>query len=254
MVNSVSGNSDYLAFLLKQLNTNSSTTTTTSTTALTSSASAKSPMSASDIFSKLTQELGGDGKTITKDELKTYMSKVESDTTGQYDKKELGFLNQLYNNWDKISGGSNSITENNIESGINYLKPSHHTHSRSSDSMPSDLFSSLSEAVGADSNGISKDELSTYLKKLLSESTSASDTASTTTTTSTTGATNTTSTNKTELGKEIKLIANLVANFDDFSSGNQYITSNSLLSAMKAPQDPSTITSDQLTSPIDLRV
>ena len=167
MVSSISsGSSDYLAYLLQQLEAKSTSSTTSALTSSTTSSSkstSSNPLSASDMFSKLTSDLGGDGKTITKSELESYIKTVESDTTGTYDKGSLGFLNQLDSNWDSISGGSDSITESQLESGMSYLQPP----SQSSNSLSSDLYSALTDV--ADSNGdgtISLDELTAYLRFL----------------------------------------------------------------------------------------
>lgn len=246
MVNSISGgSSDYLAYLLEQIGSSTSSSSTSS--------SAKGPMSATDMFSKLTDELGGDGKTITKSELENYIDKVESDTTGTYDKKELGFLKQLDSNWNNISGGSDSITESQLKDGMSYLKP---PSNGNSSSPASDLFTSLLEAIGKDDNSdssISKDDLMSYLKSLVSSfdsnpNTKTNDNSDDTSTSSTT------STSDADLAKEIKFITNIISNFDSFADSSGNMTSNSFYSALREPQDPSTITSDQLVSPIDIMI
>ena len=246
MVSSIS-NSDSLAYLLKQLASSTSTTSDSS-----------NALSAKDMFAKLSKELGGDGKTITKDQLESYIKTVESDTTGTYDKGSLGFLKQLDTNWNSISGGSDSITESDMAAGMSYLAPpAPPTESSSSSSAISDLFTSLSDATDSDSSGISKDDLVSYLKSLVSSLTSAESASDTSTSTSTTASsTDSTSstTSTTDLANEIKFITNLLVNFDTFSGGSDKITSSSFYSALKEPQDVSTITSDQLTSPIDIRV
>ena len=226
-----------------------------------------SQLTSSEMFKKLTEEVGGDGKTITKDQLETYISKVESDTSGTEDKGKLGFLKQLDKNWDKISNGSDSITSADLKAGASYLAPPSQSQSSSSSSSSSylsdsttSLFTSLSDAVGADSKGVTKSDLATYLKSLVESLSSNSDsdkdsTDSTkpTTTTGSTASTSSTSDTK-ELGTEISLLTNLLANFDSLSNDSGYITQDTLASGLKEPQDPSTITSGQLQSPIDIRV
>lgn len=254
MVSSISGSSssDYLAYLLEQLAESTSTSTTTS--ALSTASKSTSSSNTDDIFAKLSDAVGGDGKTITKDELESYIKQVESDTTGKYDKGSLGFLTQLDKNWDNISGGSDSITESDLEAGMSYLQPP----TSSSDALVSDLFTALAGAVDSNGDGsISLSDLTSYLKSLTSSSSdstsgTANDNNSDDTSASSTSSTN--STSDTELANEIKLISNLISNFDSFSDGSGNITSNSFYSALNEPQDPSTITSDQLMSPIDIKV
>lgn len=258
MVSSISSGNDYLTTLLSKL----ASSTIGSTKDSDSDAKKAGSLSASDLFSKLTNDLGGDGKTITKSELESYIKKVESDNSGSEDKRKLGLLKQLDANWDKISGGSDSITESQLESGMSYLQPPA-PPTGGAGSMATDLYSSLADAVGSTDGSISLDDLTKYLKNLISEledSTSSSGTtSSTSTTTSTTDTSTSTSStssnnNTAALQKEIKFISELVSNFDSFSNGSTSITSNSFYNALKEPQDPSTVTSDQLVSPIDLRV
>lgn len=78
--------------------------------------------SAEDMFAKLSEELGGDGKTITKDQLTDYINKLESDDSSK-DKGKLGFLKQLEQNFDKISNGNDSITATDLKNGMDLLKP-----------------------------------------------------------------------------------------------------------------------------------
>jgi len=238
MVSSISGSSDYLAYLLEKLA--ASTTATSTTTSASKSAAPSGPLSASEMFDKLTKDLGGDGTTITKDQLDSYISKVESDTTGTYDKGSLGFLNQLSDNWDSISGGDDSITASELQAGMSYLQPP-----SMGGSTDKDLFSALLDAVDSNEDGtVSLTDLTSYLKSLRESDTSA--TADSTTASS--------STSDTELANEIKFIKDLIDNFEEFASDSGTITSNSFYSTLKAPQDPSTVTADQLVSPIDLKV
>lgn len=207
--------------------------------------------STDDMFKKLSDDVGGDGKTITKKQLEDYISSLESDTSSTADKGKLGFLKQLDSNWDNISNGKDSITSSDLAAGKKYLTPPQKSE-KSSDS----LFSSLSDAVGASSSGISKDDLVNYLKSLFESSTADSTKSSDSSSKSDTNTTDSSSStsNNDELKSEMKLITNLIVNFDSFASDNGLITSSSLLSGMKEPQDPLTVTSSQLQSPIDLRV
>ena len=222
------------------------------------SASTSSTSSSNDLFAKLSSAVGGDGKTITKKEVETSISKLESEPSGSADTKELSFLKQLDKNWDKISGGSDSITSSQLASGLSTMKASSHHHHHKSDSSTSpdsstSLFSALADSTGASSSGITKDDLTSYLKTLV-ESLSSGTNNSTTGNASTNPTTSNSVTNTSETPKEIGLVTNLVANFDSFSNDQGYITSSSLQNGLSEPQDPSTITQGQLQSPIDIKV
>lgn len=82
---------------------------------------AKKPPSAEDMFSRLTEDVGGDGSTITKDQLDSYIESLGS--SDSEDKGKLGFLKQLQSNWDEISGGEDSISVDDLENGMDLLKP-----------------------------------------------------------------------------------------------------------------------------------
>ena len=200
----------------------------------------RKPPSADEMFKNLTKDLGSDGTSITKDQLESYIKKLESESSDS-DKGKLGFLKQLSANFDKISGGSDSITAENLKDGMEYLKPPSGAQGGSQAKSPADMFSDLSTKVGADDSGITKDELESYLEKLKENGQSDS--------------------------KEAELISKLIENFDNVSAGTDSITSESLQSSFQSLfsnqndvnsrynwQDPSTITSDQLESPIDIRV
>lgn len=193
----------------------------------------KKPPSAEEMFKKLTEDLGGDGTTINKEDLDNYIEELES--SGSDDKK-LGFLKQLSANFDKISGGDDSITVDELESGMDYLKPPEMAKggAQGTPPDPSKMFEDLSSKVGADSNGITLDNLQSYLEKLQSSNGDS---------------------------KEIEMVSKLIEDFDSLAGDSGTITASSMQSGMQAMfnsrmqwQDPSTITSDQLQSPIDLRV
>ncbi|MEI7473791.1 MAG: hypothetical protein WCK67_03345 [bacterium] len=126
----------------------------------------------------------------------------------------------------------------------------HHKHKN-----PQDMFNDLSKDVGADGTGISEDQLQTALK----EAQSNGDT------------------------RKTKMLGRMIEDFDKLSGGSDKITADSMQKAMEsmrghrrqAPQtssakgncqpcsncgscgktqDPSTVTSDQLKFPIDIRV
>lgn len=89
-------------------------------------------------------------------------------------------------------------------------------------------FGALAAAVGANGRGVTKNDLITYLQKMTSHSASK--------------------TNNTEI---IAFLKNLIAQFDSLSGGSEYLTS---FTGIKEPQDYSTVTTEQVTPPIDIRV
>lgn len=69
----------------------------------------KKDMTLEDMFRMLSFEMGGDGSSITKDQLDSYIDKAEA---GDIDvsKSKLRTLKTIQNNWDTISGGDDSIS------------------------------------------------------------------------------------------------------------------------------------------------
>lgn len=70
------------------------------------------------IFEKLSIDLGGDGKSITKDQLDNYVKKAESGSISLPD-EELDALNNLQDEWDNISEGSDSISYSDMSASGN---------------------------------------------------------------------------------------------------------------------------------------
>lgn len=64
---------------------------------------------AKTIFSKLSIDVGGDGKTITKDQLDTYISKAESGKINLSDSVTKS-LKDISKNWTAIADGAQNIT------------------------------------------------------------------------------------------------------------------------------------------------
>lgn len=228
MVNSING--DSLTTLLKQI-------------------SSKAQSSDDDLFKKLSEDVGGDGKTITKKQLEDYIAKVESDTTGTEDKGKLGFLKQLDKNWDKISNGSDSITSADLKAGKSYLEPP-----KKASGVATDLFTSLSDTVGAGSDGITKPDLANYLSSLLDVLKTDSSTNETTASSYDSTGASTSAEESKAFAAELRLITTMLNNFEQFAGDSGNITSSSLQNAQREPQDPSSISASQLQFPIDLRV
>lgn len=70
-------------------------------------------LDAKTIFKNLSIDLGGDGKTITKDKLDSYIEAAASKTVKVSD-ETLNGLKQIQSQWDKISNGSDSISYANM--------------------------------------------------------------------------------------------------------------------------------------------
>lgn len=72
-------------------------------------------LDAKTIFNKLSTDIGGDTKSITKDELNSYIDSAEKGTVKIGD-NELSGLKTLQSNWNEISEGSDSINYYNVSS------------------------------------------------------------------------------------------------------------------------------------------
>lgn len=213
---------------------------------LTPSTSAKS-QAAGALFSKLSSTVGASGKTITKNQVENYVAKANSSTSGPIDKGLADFSGRLLKNWDTISGGDESITQADLESGMTLLEikqqkkdqaPLIAYGSSQNDGSEFDYghdsspvitsFDTLAAAVGASGNKVTKDQLMSYLESLTSNIASNSSDYT-----------------------QISFIKNLIAKFDTLSDGGKYITS---LDGVNEPQDYETVTKEQVTPPIDIRI
>lgn len=102
------------------------TTSTTNNTAKTTSlgsyleSTPKSELDTKEMFKKLSIDVGGDGKTITKDQLDNYITKAEKGKVNISD-EELNSLQDLQDNWDNIAQGGDSITYANMSQNKDIL-------------------------------------------------------------------------------------------------------------------------------------
>ena len=187
----------------------------------------------SKIYDDLAQKVGAEENGITKDNLDNYLKKLQDE--GKGDSKEAKFISKLVGDFDKLSGGGDRITADSMKKGMESMKPQRGAKGAPPD--PSQMFNDLSKKVGAGDDGITKDDLESYLKKLQKN-----------------GGDN----------KETELVSKLLKDFDNISGGTDTITADSLQKTFQSrmqhsgfgrePQDPSTITSDQLQPPIDITV
>lgn len=65
-------------------------------------------VSLAEMFKRLSLEMGGDGNTITKDQLDNYIKKAEGGSI-EISHQKLSALKQMQRNWDTISKGDGSI-------------------------------------------------------------------------------------------------------------------------------------------------
>ena len=93
-------------------------------------------------------------------------------------------------------------------------------------SFVTNSFDSLVVAVGASGNKLTKGQIISYLQKLTSD-------------------------NSNDNSKEIAFLKTLIAKFDTLANGGEYISS---FYGMNDAQDYSTITTEQVTPPIDIRI
>lgn len=181
-----------------------------------------------------------DGKiSVAKNQIENYIKNSDSDTTKN---DSLNYLKKI--NGDESSNIVYGSKEKDSEViiGKKKKKDSEVLYYGAKDSDNSDVgllnkeanysimnsYGALAAAVGANGRGVTKMDLVTYLQKLSSGSSKEANNA-----------------------EVIAFLKNLIAQFDTLSGGEEYLTS---LTGVKEPQDYSTVTKEQVTPPIDLRV
>lgn len=173
----------------------------------------KTKLTLDEMFKRLSLELGGDGKTITKKQLNDYIAKADS---GQLDvgKSKLKALKNIQKNWDDLFAGKDSITVSDMEKcpvllmnvftgDIDKIE----TPEKKSSDDENELYEYLKSNLNIDEEKVTKDGLSKYLQSLIAESSEENDNAN-----------------------DIGLITNLIANFETISNGDDEISIKSLLS------------------------
>lgn len=133
-----------------------------------------------DMFKSLSVEMGGDGKTITKSQLSTYIQKAESGTT-KLSPTRLQALKKMLANWDNISKDGESITFSDMQSmpmllfdaAVGDFNNPDKTK-KSDDEQESDKFDVqeyLKNALNIPEDGeIKKSDIESHLKSVLSDS------------------------------------------------------------------------------------
>lgn len=144
----------------------------------------KSELTTENMFQMLSVEIGGDGETIDKAQLDSYIEEAE-DGTIEVSKSELEALNMISDNWDTIAGkGAESITYDKMDDYTGILltavtggvsvSSNTTSNSDSSDSAIDDIDAYLIEST----LGLSKDDatgLNSLLTTLLSGNTDEKD-------------------------------------------------------------------------------
>lgn len=137
-----------------------------------------------DIFRSLSLDVGGDGKTITKDQLDKYIDKAEDGKINLPD-KELSALQKIQDNWSKVADGGDKITYANVSASgyTDTLKSMAPDSESKTKDLSSDFQDSktkinnmlMSSALGTSAKSSSSSSYSSMLKTLLSGTTDEND-------------------------------------------------------------------------------
>ena len=120
-------------------------------------ATAKKKPSAEDMFKKLSSDLGvTDGSSITKDQLDSYISKLESSDDSSDDKGKLGFLKQLQKNFDTVAGSDGQISMDDMKNNMDALKPQHTHHGNKSGKTSATSATDALSSISSDSTDLAK--------------------------------------------------------------------------------------------------
>lgn len=71
-----------------------------------------------DMFSDLSKSVGGDGTSISKDELQ----KAIQDAQSQGDTKKATMLSKMLDNFDQLSGGNDTITADSLKNAMKTMR------------------------------------------------------------------------------------------------------------------------------------
>lgn len=137
-----------------------------------------------DIFRNLSLDVGGDGKSITKDQLDKYIDKAEDGKINIPD-KELSALQKLQDDWKKVADGGDKITYANVSTSgfTDTLKSMIPDKASKTKDVSSDFEDSktkinnmlMSSALETSTKSSSTNSYSSMLKTLLSGTTDEND-------------------------------------------------------------------------------
>lgn len=138
------------------------------------------------IFTKLSIDLGGDGKTITEDQLDSYLSNAKNKKISIPD-EEKNALQKLQDNWDTIADGGNSISYAKIgkagyKDTLLSMIPDDSSKTIDMSKDAADFKTSINNylvasALGTSTDNTSESTYSSMLKTLLSGTTDENDDA-----------------------------------------------------------------------------
>lgn len=146
------------------------------------------------IFKRLSFEMGGDGKSITKEQLDNYISDAESGDI-KVDKQKLDALKMIQKDWDIISQGKDSITYSDMEKykvllfqtmsgGFNVTEIDDSNSSSHSAKSVEEATSSINDAIfdyltdylnKSSKSDITESDLNSYLNDLITNDSNGSD-------------------------------------------------------------------------------
>lgn len=145
---------------------------------------ATSKLDTKTIFKKLSIDMGGDGKKITKDQLDGYIKKAESDKVNISD-EELNGLKTMQKKWNQIAKGGDNISYSNMHDFKDILK-SMDTPTKTP-SIPKDIDAEaatvkvykylISSAIFGENSDTSKANLKSMLNSMLTGTTDENDDA-----------------------------------------------------------------------------
>jgi len=141
----------------------------------------KTEIDLEEVFKKLSFEMGGDGKSITKDQLDTYIKKADSGSI-RIDDSKLNALKKIQEHWDTISKGEDSITSEDMKDYSVLLLATmtgNFTETEIEDSKTSiqdSIYDFLMDYLHlTDKNDVKQSDLSNYLNELIADDASDND-------------------------------------------------------------------------------
>lgn len=136
----------------------------------------KTKLTVEEMFKRLSLEMGGDGSSITKKQLDSYIDKADSGSIS-VSKQKLSALKQIQKNWDTISKGEDAITAENMKDFVMLLvatmTDSFEVVDNTEANNPNDIYEYLLESMGiTDLDEATNADLSNQLNTLLSSDSS----------------------------------------------------------------------------------
>ena len=140
----------------------------------------KKDITPQEVFKRLSLEIGGDGKSITKKQLDNYIAKADAGLIN-IDKPRLNALKQIQKQWDNISQDGEQITYEDIKSkGFEVLLMATvagtftetEVDNDDKESMIESIYKKLMDTLELlNKEDIKKSDLENYLNKVISDTT-----------------------------------------------------------------------------------